>query len=95
MEKNITLQSSSHLYLQSFQRMAGQVLRIANKPIQLLSAYYSAVLEKPISLKQTWLLLNAQAAFVMTAFPMESPFLARIACLAWFVHALLVCRRSI
>lgn len=95
MEKNITLQSSSSLYVQGIQRLAGQVLRIANKPIQLLRAYYSDVLDKPISLKQTWLLLNVQAAFVMTGFPMESPFLARVVCFAWFLHAIQLCRRSL
>jgi hypothetical protein len=52
------------------------------------------VLERKVSTKQTLLLLNAQAAFVITAFPVEAPFVVRLICLSWFVKALFACKKS-
>lgn len=63
-------------------------------PIEWLRQYYSHVLEREVSTRQTWLLINAQTAFVFAAFPVNGPFLLRVACCAWFAHAVWRCRKA-
>ncbi|MBQ7472470.1 MAG: ATP-binding protein [Prevotella sp.] len=65
------------------------------KPVELLSQYYTQVLDRPVNLRQTWLLLNAQTAFLFAAFPVEGPLLFRIACCGWLLHAVLLCRKAL
>jgi len=65
--------------------------QMAERPLTELTRYYSDVLERPLSRRQTLHLLNAQLAFLMTVFPTMSLVL-RILCLAWLVGAVLKCR---
>lgn len=95
MEKNISLPAASKPRFQDIRHLMGRIAQVINTPIALLQRYYSSVLDKEISTHQTWLLLKVQCAFVLAGFPMESPFLLRIVCVAWFVQALLTCRRSL
>lgn len=95
MTKNISLQPSSNLHLHQFRQVIRQAVETAKAPFNALRRYYGAVLGKEISARQTWLLLKVQAAFVLAGFPMESPVLLRLACVAWFVQTLLACRRSL
>ena len=46
-----------------------------------------------LGIRQTLKLLNAQAAFFLTVFPVDCPLALRAACLAWLVAALGGCRR--
>lgn len=55
--------------------------------------YYSGVLGVELGIRQTLKLLNAQAAFFLTVFPVDCPLALRAACLAWLVAALGGCRR--
>lgn len=64
-------------------------------PIVWLSQYYSAVLNKEISVKTTLQLLNAQAAFALAVFPANAPFILRVVCTAWFATAISGCKRSL
>ena len=64
------------------------------KYTDLLSTYYSRVLEQRVSRRQTWMLLNAQLAFFFTVFPVACPFLLRLVCLVWLVASLLQCRNG-
>ncbi len=79
-------------------RAAKAVGRMAAKAAARLVApvarYYSRVLGEKVSTRQTLLLLNAQAAFVMAVLPADGPLAGRAVCVAWLAHALLLCRRS-
>lgn len=65
------------------------------RPIEWLCSYYSDVLDRKLTMRQTWLLINAQLAFGAAFFPVESPWVVRIGCLAWVVSALLKCKREL
>ena len=65
------------------------------RPIEWLCSYYSDVLERKLTIRQTWLLINAQLAFGAAFFPVEAPWVVRIGCLVWVVSALLKCKREI
>ena len=65
------------------------------RPIEWLCSYYSDVLERKLTMRQTWLLINAQLAFGAAFFPVEAPWVVRIGCLVWVVLALLKCKREI
>lgn len=76
----------------------GQVINnfvaLASQPVRALATYYSRVLERRISCRQTWLLLNAQLAFFLTVFTSCSLMLRTI-CLIWLVLALLQCKTAL
>ena len=65
----------------------------ALRPLQAVANYYSRTLEQSVSLRQTLLLLQAQAAFVATVF-MDSPMALRLLCAAWLTGSLLKCRKA-
>lgn len=65
------------------------------RPIEWLCSYYSNVLDRKLTMRQTWLLVNAQLAFGAAFFPVEAPWVVRIGCLVWVVSALLKCKRGI
>ena len=65
------------------------------RPIEWLCSYYSDVLDRKLTMRQTWLLINAQLAFGAAFFPVEAPWVVRIGCLVWVVSALLKCKREI
>lgn len=87
--KTVCLNSyAKEVYLNSYMK---EVCR----PIEWLCSYYSDVLDRKLTMRQTWLLINAQLAFGAAFFPVESPWVVRIGCLAWVVSALLKCKREI
>ena len=51
------------------------------RPIEWLCSYYSDVLDRKLTMRQTWLLINAQLAFGAAFFPVEAPWVVRIGCL--------------
>ena len=65
------------------------------RPIEWLCSYYSDVLDRKLTMRRTWLLINAQLAFGAAFFPVEAPWVVRIGCLVWVVSALLKCKREI
>ena len=94
MEKNVSLSTrqNSPIGMRSFVK---NILSAVMKPVELLAAYYSACLEREVNVKQTLLLVNAQAAFFMTAFPAECPLMLRIVCVAWMLHSLKLCKDNL
>lgn len=93
MEKNITLQQSPS---------TRRALSITDKARRLwlsvsrrVCGYYSSVLERELSPRQTALIINAQAAFIVAVFPVEGPLLLRIAAMTWLICALLKCKAEI
>ena len=86
--KKVSLNSVKEMSLNSGMKMVC-------RPIEWLCSYYSDVLERKLTMRQTWLLINAQLAFGAAFFPVEAPWVVRIGCLAWVVSALLKCKREI
>ena len=87
-EKEICLNSMKEVYLNS-------CMKEVCRPIEWLCSYYSDMLERKLTMRQTWLLINAQLAFGAAFFPVEAPWIVRIGCLAWVVSALLKCKRGL
>ena len=87
-EKEVCLNSEKEVSLNS-------CMKEVCRPIEWLCSYYSNVLERKLTMRQTWLLINAQLAFGAAFFPVEAPWVVRIGCLAWVVSALLKCKREI
>lgn len=65
------------------------------QPIEWLRKYYSVILEKEISMKQTALLLETQFAFAMAIMPADMHLLLRAASLGWFCLCLKRCKKSL
>lgn len=91
MEKNIALKESRR----SAWSLGVSVQKFIMKPVAWLQKYYSDVLERELSVRQTWLLINAQLAFIFAVFPVDGPLLARLACGAWLISALLKCKAEL
>lgn len=95
-EKEICLNSEKEICLNSEKEISlNSCMKEVCRPIEWLCSYYSNVLERKLTMRQTWLLINAQLAFGAAFFPVEAPWVVRIGCLAWVVSALLKCKREI
>lgn len=93
-EKEICLNSEKEVCLNSEKEVSlNSCMKEVCRPIEWLCSYYSNVLERKLTMRQTWLLINAQLAFGAAFFPVEAPWVVRIGCLAWVVSALLKCKR--
>lgn len=94
--KEISLNSMKEVCLNSEKEISlNSCMKEVCRPIEWLCSYYSNVLERKLTMRQTWLLINAQLAFGAAFFPVEAPWVVRIGCLAWVVSALLKCKREI
>lgn len=92
MEKNITLRPTTANYVQN---AINQLRAHVVKPIERLSRYYASLVGRNFSVRQTLLLVNAQAAFFFVVFALGGSVLMRAAMVAWLVHALFLCRREL
>lgn len=71
---------------------------VADKALQVARCvrdHYAALLEQPLTLHQTGLLVRAQVAFVAALLPCHAPLWYRVAACAWLVAVLLKCKREI
>ena len=94
--KEVCLNSKKEVYLNSEKEISlNSGMKKVCRPIEWLCSYYSNVLERKLTMRQTWLLINAQLAFGAAFFPVEAPWVVRIGCLVWVVSALLKCKREI
>ena len=96
--KKISLNSSmKKVYLNSDMKKVylNSDMKKVCHPVEWLRTYYSNVLERQLTVRQTWLLINAQLAFAAAFFPVDAPWFVRIVCLAWVASALLKCREGI
>lgn len=66
----------------------------ASRPIVALAAFYSRLLEEPVSPRHTLHLLNAQAAILAAIFPADMSLSLRALFFLWAALALLGCKRS-
>ena len=95
-EKEISLDRMKEVCLNSGKEISlDSCMKEVCRPIEWLCSYYSDVLDRKLTMRQTWLLINAQLAFGAAFFPMEAPWVVRIGCLVWVVSALLKCKREI
>ena len=95
-KKEVYLNSKKEVYLNSEKEISlNSGMKKICRPIEWLCSYYSDVLERKLTMRQTWLLINAQLAFGAAFFPVEAPWVVRIGCLVWVVSALLKCKREI
>lgn len=65
------------------------------KPAEWLRSYYSQALKRPLTMRQTWLLTNALAAFFTSGFAAGAPLLVRVAGCVWVLSALYKCRKEL
>lgn len=94
--KEVCLNSKKEVYLNNEKEISlNSGMKEVCRPIEWLCSYYSDVLERKLTMRQTWLLINAQLAFGAAFFPVEAPLVVRIGCLVWVVSALLKCKREI
>lgn len=97
-EKEISLNSyAKEVSLNSYAKKVSlnSGMKKVCRPIEWLCSYYSNVLDRKLTMRQTWLLINAQLAFGAAFFPVEAPWVVRIGCLVWVVSALLKCKRGL
>ena len=95
-EKEISLDRMKEVCLNSEKEIRlNSCMKEVCRPIEWLCSYYSDVLDRKLTMRQTWLLINAQLAFGAAFFPVEAPWVVRIGCLVWVVSALLKCKREI
>lgn len=95
-EKEVSLDSMKEISLNSMKEVClNSGMKKVYRPIEWLCSYYSNVLDRKLTMRQTWLLINAQLAFGAAFFPVEAPWVVRIGCLVWVVSALLKCKREI
>ena len=94
--KEISLNSMKEISLNSMKEVClNSGMKKVCRPIEWLCSYYSNVLDRKLTMRQTWLLINAQLAFGAAFFPVEAPWVVRIGCLVWVVSALLKCKRGL
>ena len=94
--KEVCLNSKKEVCLNNEKEISlNSCMKKVCRPIEWLCSYYSDVLERKLTMRQTWLLINAQLAFGAAFFPVEAPWVVRIGCLVWVVSALLKCKREI
>ena len=94
--KEVCLNSKKEVYLNNEKEISlNSGMKEVCRPIEWLCSYYSDVLDRKLTMRQTWLLINAQLAFGAAFFPVEAPWVVRIGCLVWVVSALLKCKREI
>ena len=94
--KEVCLNSKKEVYLNNEKEISlNSGMKKVCRPIEWLCSYYSDVLDRKLTMRQTWLLINAQLAFGAAFFPVEAPWVVRIGCLVWVVSALLKCKREI
>ena len=94
--KEVCLNSKKEVYLNNEKEISlDSCMKKICRPIEWLCSYYSDVLDRKLTMRQTWLLINAQLAFGAAFFPVEAPWVVRIGCLVWVVSALLKCKREI
>ena len=92
MEKNVILMDNR---LDGRNTVLSDIVKKMRRPAIWLCTYYSQVLERKLTMRQTWLLVNAQLAFGAAFFPVDMPTAMRIVCMGWVVSALLKCRHEL
>lgn len=105
MEKNMTL-AREHRSMSTFTALMGiatralalaanGTLKNVKNGVDWLRRYYSKALDRELSMRQTWLLVNAQAAFFFTFLPAEAPWAFRAVGALWLWKAIAACKKAL
>lgn len=70
------------------------LLKSCKQPIEWLQSYYSIIMEKEVSMKQTLLLIATQFTFVLGILPADINLALRAAFLGSFAFCLHLCKKS-
>lgn len=70
------------------------LLQSCKQPIEWLQSYYSIIMEKEVSMKQTLLLIATQFTFVLGILPADINLALRAAFLGSFAFCLHLCKKS-
>lgn len=70
------------------------LLQSGKQPIEWLQSYYSIIMEKKVSMKQTLLLIATQFTFVLGILPADINLALRAAFLGSFAFCLHLCKKS-
>lgn len=70
------------------------LLQSCRQPIEWLQSYYSIIMEKEVSMKQTLLLIATQFTFVLGILPADINLALRAAFLGSFAFCLHLCKKS-
>ncbi len=68
-------------------------LEMFNFPLEIMSRYYSIVLNKDINLEQTKAITIAAIAFLITILPADFNLALRFMACLWFINSLIKCRK--
>ena len=86
---------NNEMTLNAPKRRLSQLLSLPLSLLKWLSTYYSQVLERPVSIRQTLHLLHVQTAAFLAIFPLGCSVLFRFLCILWLISALLKCRSAL
>ncbi len=83
------------LIIEGIRNMCAWPSKLVRIPLEWMRKYFSSVLEREVTVKQTWLILETQAALVMAVFPADINIILRAVFLGWFAWCLLKCKDRI
>ncbi len=97
MEKNIILTANTSVENKPFElsELVKGIKEWFSTPVRLLAAYYSSVLGRKVTMRQAWLLIETQTAFFAGVFPADINIALRLMFVAWFVTAVMRCKKAI
>ncbi len=93
MKKEMSL-TANNMETSGLEMMSSRVAIWIRKPQLKLCKYYSKILNQKLTLKQTRVLVNAQAAFICAIMPADCSLWLRMVCGIWLVSALLKCKNA-
>jgi hypothetical protein len=91
MEKDMTIRNASTTE-SGLESLVNTIAKALRQPMHWLRNYYSQVCNRPISMHQTHLLLEAQVAFVLAVFGFGGPLLLHVGFALWFLYAVVKCK---
>lgn len=91
MERQITITTGNKNVCGITNKFMGMI----NLATEGIRKYYSQVLERDITTRQTVMLLKAQAAFFTTIMPADYPLMLRAVACAWFILTLRNCKKEL
>ncbi|MBQ7422208.1 MAG: hypothetical protein IJV27_08715 [Prevotella sp.] len=95
MKKQIAMQAENSRANHVTEWLCNFILNIAKTPLEPIRSYFSACLERELDTHQTLLILQAQLAFVLAAFPTDCSLLLRGTFALWFYWTVRKCEQAL
>lgn len=80
---------------QEERKIEAMIAELVNMPAEWLRRYYSAIIGRELSRKQSWLITRTELAFLAVVVCAGQSVLLTAASLVWFATLLLKCKRNI